>query len=483
MNSENQENVMTIAEDFVESSGEMLCCNSSEACGSCCNPECNSGNEGWSENSCSCGGSCEECCGNCGNGSNSSSGSNDNKADQLMITYDMRPCSELLLEKGQDSALLATRLFPYGCEKECIRWTVSRGGVVRLESYVQYGTSFCRVHAIAKGTVTVKAKTWDGRLVDTCEVTVDQRDRVEIEDQGEYFTVTFVDKVSTDGKVWRSVCCDVEEKYHGMNIWETEDALLDDIARNVKYNDGQNYTFDQLALLYRLDPLGVVFYVKCRSNQMDTAEGLFYKDAVYRAIFEVKAGEFYFVPTNDGLPNYGYYGDSARENVFSVAEFLFGKHSIPEFDLVDFITACLDGFFTLTSPAYAAIKSVWGGVKTCQALFASSSLERVVSSNALGLVEAYRKEMEQAKIYNAITETQKMKRKKQLDGIENTFKIVGVALDVMNAGIDAIEIITLPDLTIYKSFKNLNYRLILKGQNQNLSIEEMIEWIETNQSR
>ena len=327
MNNENQEIVMTNTEEFVENSGEVLCANSSETCGSCCNPECNSGNEGWSENSGSAGGnsaSCSPC--EC-DPSNSvigwveetpttpsaSSGSDEccctcqEENFSVNILWQGRNYTELVMKKTDQPILLTARFFPWGTAPRTLRWKSSDSGVVRVVKDLEKET-WAHVTPNENGEAIISLKTADDDVVrDTLKITVDSRERVEVKDEGEYFTVTFVEHEGENGKVWKSVCCDVEEEYKGPNIWDTDESLLNTVARNVKYNAYQTYTPKQLALLYRLDPLWVVFYVKNRSAKMELAAGLLYKDEVYRAIFKVKAGEFYFLPTESGLLNYDTY--------------------------------------------------------------------------------------------------------------------------------------------------------------------------------
>ena len=193
----------------------------------------------------------------------------------------------------------------------------------------------------SSGKVTTKkdgkaviTATYNG-MTATCPVTVDSRPLVVVEERSdEPFWVNFVDQKEGEPYCWRSVGCDLElpENRDSYNIWEDAEEYLNPAERNHKYNCGYSYSYDQLALLYRLDPFGVIAYVKNYVKQNyggDIKNQLIYKDNVYIAIFGYDEDHFYFRPDENG--NIVYYrlnNSDYRENFYSHAEALFGQHGM-----------------------------------------------------------------------------------------------------------------------------------------------------------
>ena len=481
MNNENQENMMTNAEEFVDNSGEVLCCNSSESCGCRCKCTCPcttaEPEADWTENNESEGGNSESCGCPCVDNTTpesdwvSNQGASSGGSDECCCTcqeenfsvnilWQGRNYTELVMKKTDQPILLTARFFPWGTAPRTLRWKSSDSGVVRVVKDLEKET-WAHVTPYENGEAIISLKTADDDVVrDTLKITVDSRERVEVKDEGEYFTVTFVEHEGENGKVWKSVCCDVEEEYKGPNIWDTDESLLNTVARNVKYNAYQTYTPKQLALLYRLDPLGVVFYVKNRSAKMELAAGLLYKDEVYRAIFKVKAGEFYFLPTKSGLLNYDAYSGWERVEVFSDAEFLFGKHSIPDFDWFDFIKGCIEGVFSVFFPDFMEYV---GDAKACHALFAASAVDGAVSDMSQRFIKKCMDEK-----YGSLS-----KRIEKTLGV--FFKPLAILFEIGKAAVGAIEFITTTDADVYRSLNSSNYRILLKGTTKTMTLEEFLD--------
>ena len=256
MNNENQENVMTIAEDFVESSGEMLCCNSSEACGSC-NTGSNSSNNGcWTDNTCSCGGSCEECCGSCG------------EDFAVHIFRQGRNYTKLMMKKSDGSILLTARFFPLGVAPRSLIWESSDRNIISVQQDDEKDT-WAYINPRRDGRAIISLKTRDDDIVrDTIEIIVESHERVEVENKGEYFTVTFTERANNVARVWKSVCFDLSQQAAAV-----PPAILN------RAHENQNFDFDeeQLGFLYLLDPLGVEYYMRNYSHGGDVYETLIRK--------------------------------------------------------------------------------------------------------------------------------------------------------------------------------------------------------------
>ena len=129
---------------------------------------------------------------------------------------------------------------------------------------------------------------------------------------------------------------------------------------------------------------------------LDKSVGVWYKDNVFRAIFEVDENYFYFRPDDEGNPvhapqfnpyKYLYYN---RDEVYSDAEMLFGRHAIHEFDAWEAIKMVIK--------TAVGIAAIWlqGGViqfldclftvnDFIQMMFLSASVDEAAYSAANGL--------------------------------------------------------------------------------------------------
>jgi len=140
-----------------------------------------------------------------------------------------------------------------------------------------------------------------------------------------------------------------------------------------------------LALIYRLDPLGVEYYMKNDAcDDMSLAETLFFRDDVYKAIFgEPQSDRFYFTINDSGQVLYGTYVGWNRTDVYSNAETLFGSHVI--FDWSNFWQSILTTLFE----AIPGVSYVQTGVEIYQALFHTGSFWGLYSNYAKSKVEEY----------------------------------------------------------------------------------------------
>ena len=371
MNNENQENVMTIAEEYTENSGEVLSISSSEACGSCCNPECNSGNEGWSENSCSCGGSCEECCGNCCS------------STELNIST-----RSIMMKSGMDITLYVN--VP-------VTWSSSNRSVALVNS--------CgKVLARRKGKAIITAKACDGRKA-TCVVIVDNRERVRIRQRDNYFYVHFRERPEGSANVWRSVEFDLfrENDVYYKSLWESGENKVRQARENLSFNMQQDFSPSQLALLFRLDPYGVMKYVYdyCLGGRVLSSDtypdsdsvlrGLRFKDDVYCAIFgeEVRYGKNFYFKNIGGKAEYDKWENVPRLEKFSNAELLFGEHTYLDWN--EIIRSIFVGVAELIFGEFdvASVDDILTAKQLIEILFFSESIKDAFAGSASVFLENF----------------------------------------------------------------------------------------------
>ena len=160
-------------------------------------------------------------------------------------------------------------------------------------------------------------------------IVVDVRDKVVIKKQGSAFDVLL-----PSGRIWKSICCDLNDSenrtpntslhityYEYLNV--TEKRFVDN------FEFGKLYTVQELAFLYRIDPLGMEYLMRngATDRYSDLGQQLLFKDNVYKAIFgEPMTGRFYFTIENEQVC-YGTYRGVNRVSLYSNAEILFGSHN------------------------------------------------------------------------------------------------------------------------------------------------------------
>ena len=326
----------------------------------------------------------------------------------------------------------------------------------------------------AKGEGTAIITATYGNYKGTYTVAVDSRKLVKVEKDGDYFIATFEGSAKGQGDKWKSIGCDMEnnENRSGYPIYATENQYLLTHEVNHKHNFEQPFTPEQLAVLYRLDPYGVVYYVKERSRMnLDTLEKqLLYKDEVYCAIFETNHNRFHFRLNSDGVPVYiNKYSD--RKNVFTMAEYVFGKHTILEFDWLDFAKSAIEAVFEIvggymTGGLVDFIGYVFTAVELSQLLFFSASVTGAVNSTAKEWLE---NRFDEDKWKNNGLETDKMKTAKRILACSN-----GI-FTLISGAIGATDFITITDIDICKKLKESEtYCVVFEDGAFEFALEQII---------
>jgi hypothetical protein len=313
-----------------------------------------------------------------------------------------------------------------------------------------------------------------------CKITVDTRRLVRISKQEpknfitgeieeEYALVEFLELIEGEGRVWRSVGVDMELNenrtlnYHGqtMDIYNMDDKLLTKPEIRHKKNMEHVFSKDQLALLYRIDPYGVVFYVKeyCRL-QGGWQDVLRYKDDVYRAIFTEQPNHFYFRVRDDG--SFAYVSNySDRTKVHSDAEVLFGAHKIIEVDFKKLVETAIQVIFTIAS-GYTSngliefMNASFTFSELNQLLFFSGSVEKAACSVATNRIEEYVKLMGNKTMKKA-------------------FGWCCGALEAIKGFSDIVKLENAPNIPFCRSLKeDTNYLVSMVGKNGYYSLDQVI---------
>ena len=307
------------------------------------------------------------------------------------------------------------------------------------------------VTAKKRGKTNITVKTVEGNYTATCEVTVDPRPKVIVEEDNEgvydFFKVTFPD--SEGGLVWKSI---------GADLSKLDDSIYLKHYSRFRDNNRQEFSTKQLALLYRFDPLGVEHYVinHWLGTALTSEQILTKKDEVYWEIFgtqDVSLKHYYFQIIN-GQIVYGDYVNKARDAVYSNAEVMFGMHLIPNY--VAMTEIILRQIFS-SIPGYSYIQL---GVELVQALFFSGSIVDSCSTAATIYLDKYVENNPNTLLSDMMGWPKKL-------------------WDCWNTLVDAaIATFTPPnvgDLDIYKKIKEQNYRVEFKSNNVKLSMEKIVE--------
>ena len=357
----------------------------------------------------------------------------------------------ITLRKGVETSIL---LQTYPCGEsvtELATWHSSDASIVRVD---QKGN----ITTMKDGTATITA-TYNGMTV-SCKVFVDSRPVVRVEKKQEnHFWVDFIQYTAEEAYRWKSVGCDLNlpENRSGYDIWNEDEDLLLPAERNYKYNCGYDYTYDQLALLYRLDPFGVILYVKNYAQSHyggDIKNQLVYKDNVYIAIFGYDRDHFYFRPDSNGNVVYYRLNDlNYRDDYYSHAEALFGQHTI--IDGWELVTAVINLAFGVVSIFIPPLGFAISGVELAQALFLSDSIIDLTSWTTSQTLESYIKE-------------KGGKWKGELFNLGSV--LLSFASDVINA-IDEFDVM---DLELCKCLQRMKYRVVLRNEGKEVQVTDLL---------
>ena len=360
-------------------------------------------------------------------------------------------------------------------------WSSSNENVATINE--QTGT----ITPVGNGTTTISVHVVGENISDSCTVSVDMREKVIVEyhntNDGDYFTVTFQDS----GAIWKSIGCDLDiwSNRSGNTIsrdyWDDLNIAEKNYLENFEYvaNEDYEYTVDEYALLYLLDPIGVQFFIKHEggnnslylpapyNNQCwyEIPHGtLYFKDALYRKIFSPighDENKFFFKMGNNNQIQY-YLDPDPRDDYYSYAEILFGFHAI--IDVNTFLTDVLEYLFGFIP----MVSEITLGVELYQALFFKGAVDGIVSDAASTALETYVSEC----IDNSYSVFHKL------------FGWTSTLFSTFNALLDAVaNSVTIPvigDIQTYERIKEqTSYKVIMKKNNNELTMSEIIERFNT----
>ena len=364
---------------------------------------------------------------------------------------------------GEEDFIKATVL-PQNAFNTKVTWSSNRPQVAEVDEdgYV------C---AKKGGEATITARTLEGSFTAKCNVIVDSdnRQRVYISKDNDHVNILF-----ENGPIWKTIDCDLslDENRTRFNLWLPESyTSLNLNERRYVDNLSQSFTADELAFIYRFDPLGIEYYMREEVKKMfeDTADSLYFKDDVYIAIFgEPPQGRFYFTIDDNNQAVYKPYLGINRTEKFSNAEILFGTHVDVNWS---YVMKSICSFLFNMVPGSSIIQS---GISVLQELFHSGSFVGIYGSMANDFSKAYAsneikdevKDYLIAKMTDVYGESYAEKHFKELsDGAGKRLKWVNKTLDVLKLVKDlALNAFIIPNtnmMTIYQKIEDqTKYKVI-----------------------
>ena len=363
------------------------------------------------------------------------------------------PVTGIMIDRSKtlalgDSEYLFETVLPKNASNKNVTWSSSKPNVVSVD---EEGL----ITAHSEGSAIITVKTVEGNYTASCTVTVDPRPKVIIEEDNEgaydFFKVTF--PKSEGGLVWKSI---------GEDLSKLNQIMSHHWSRYYE-NEVQAFSNKQLALLYRLDPLGVEYYVNRRfsGNSVDMLRA---KDNIYIEIFGKKNGHFYFLLDENNQPQYiqrENVSDGERKLLYSNAEVLFGAHDAPSLTpmIANIAQKVLEGLFS-SIPGYDAIKQ---GVELYQALFFSDSVSDITDL-ATDYMKKYIEDMPDSIAKNMLGWASNL-----IDFLKDVYSTL-----------ESIIPPNLNDIEIYHTMQKQPYRIEFASTNLRLSMKDIIDCCEIN---
>jgi len=239
-------------------------------------------------------------------------------------------------------------------------WTSSDTNVATVGFYTGI------VEAVGAGEVTITATTVDGSYTDSVAIKV-YIDTVTVSKDGYFNKVVF----HSTGKVWKC------------NLY-VYDSILDsnqpvDNQRAI-HNSSINFSESQLGILFRIDPNGVIYYVKNKrlGDDASPTDYLIYRDNIFKEIYGI-APKF-FTYENSQLYYYAGINYDNRYSVYSEAELIFGM--LPRWTLQNVVETLLGAALSIISIYVPAIGVVMLTYDIVTAFFFTGAFAGAINSVA-----------------------------------------------------------------------------------------------------
>ena len=344
-------------------------------------------------------------------------------------------CPTSLTMNVGDIEYLCASIMPYNATNQTVTWCSSNENVATVGLYTG------KITAKMAGTTTITATTADGGYQASCNIII--KESVTIQKDGDYSNVTFY-----GGKIWKC-----NQFYYDTTLEEN----LPVNYQRANHNASIDFTEKQLGFLFRIDPNGVIYYVKNKilDDDKTPTDYLIYRDNIFKEIYGRSPRFFNY--ENEQLYYYTGINYDNRYSVYSEAELIFGM--LPRWTLQNVVETLLGAAFAIISAYCPALSFAMLTAEIISGYFFTNLVENATNAAAeLYIEQSYKPEYAS-------------KLSKQFAWAIEIVKLIPSLLEsALPPDIDEAQI------AIYQNaYQNESYMIKNSDNNQTVDLNEFIE--------
>lgn len=348
---------------------------------------------------------------------------------------DVEVCPTSLTMNVGDIEYLCASITPSNATNQTVTWCSSNENVATVGLYTG------RISANMAGTTTITATTADGGYQASCNIII--KECVTIQKDGDYSNVTFY-----GGKIWKC-----NQFYYDTTLEEN----LPVNYQRANHNASIDFTEKQLGFLFRIDPNGVIYYVKNKilDDDKTPTDYLIYRDNIFKEIYGRSPRFFNY--ENEQLYYYTGINYDNRYSVYSEAELIFGM--LPRWTLQNVVETLLGAAFAIISAYCPALSFAMLTAEIISGYFFTNLVENATNAAAeLYIEQSYKPEYAS-------------KLSKQFAWAIEIVKLIPSLLEsALPPDIDEAQI------AIYQNaYQNESYMIKISDNNQTVDLNEFIE--------
>lgn len=346
------------------------------------------------------------------------------------------------------------------------------------------------------GTVNITVKVND-ICTGTCKIIIDDRPRLNVKSDNHSFFIEFPPVEGS--KKWFNIGCDLSKEENRSNvnvpnslIESTPEAYeqLNDEEKRYLANMKNEYTEQQIALIYLFDPLGVEYFLKYSPQYGDNlVERLIFKDNVFKKLYG-KPPQYYDIQNGLKIDIDGFIRGEGREDVVSQAEALFGYHKTVSFDWQEFVLGVLKALFELFEIDFSIdlpeeLQYVSSGVEVYQQLYYCGAVLKTTGQNIYNHIIEYSKQGIQKKTELWVRDRKMNSKKYSEDEVEDIVKKVApkwtkfifFMLDLSELIFDCHHLNIPANIPIYNRLQDQeDYFIVFSGDKNVLATQDLIDY-------
>ena len=344
-------------------------------------------------------------------------------------------CPTSLTMNVGDIEYLCASIMPYNATNQTVTWCSSNENVATVGLYTG------KITAKKAGSTTITATTADGGYQASCNIII--KESVTIQKDGDYSNVTFY-----GGKIWKC-----NQFYYDTTLEEN----LPVNYQRANHNASIDFTEKQLGFLFRIDPNGVIYYVKNKilDDDKTPTDYLIYRDNIFKEIYGRSPRFFNY--ENEQLYYYTGINYDNRYSVYSEAELIFGM--LPRWTLQNVVETLLGAAFAIISAYCPALSFAMLTAEIISGYFFTNLVENATNAAAeMYIQQSYKPEYAS-------------KLSKQFAWAIEIVKLIPSLLEsALPPDIDEAQI------AIYQNaYQNESYMIKISDNNQTVDLNEFIE--------